>query len=419
MSDGFTLAKQSEVFKTNYDKKSENMYNSKNVLAGRRKKRYDFTGNKKTFLTPLSFAGGVGSGRLPKANSGNYKQAEITSNRVYGVCEIEREAIHASANDKGAFLRATAETVKQTVSSYMRNDSRILFGDGSAVLGRGDGTGADVTGTGADEAHPFIVTIPASEWQESSWEEEDYVQMVTSGVSEGGDAETNLLRVLEVVPATRQVKLVGVSPVLTGLVAAPAPLAANHEIAMQRSYNKDPLGLDSVVKFSEAGTGSLYGINYQRRWRMNVQDKAGRGINTDMMNGIMLEIERTFGQVPNMIMASYVQLQNILALLEDKKVYNLPNKNVKGHMGFNGVEFMSTRGPIGIFVDRFCPDDRVYFLNDNYIETHHRPGFGWFTEDKTVFLRLQDDDAYGARYGGYLENFITPTAHGVLKGLAV
>ena len=44
MSDGISLAASSELFKINYDKKSENMYNSDNVLQGRINKKYDFTG---------------------------------------------------------------------------------------------------------------------------------------------------------------------------------------------------------------------------------------------------------------------------------------------------------------------------------------------------------------------------------------
>jgi len=137
------------------------------------------------------------------------------------------------------------------------------------------------------------------------------------------------------------------------------------------------------------------------------------------MNSVMLQIEKRAGKVPKMIMTSYEQFQNILALLESQKVYNLPNKNLKGALSFEGVQFMSTRGPVGIFVDRFCPKDQIFFLNDSRIECHHRPGFGWFDDDGTVFLRLANSDGYEARYGGYYENFIIPTGHGLLKGLAV
>ena len=156
-----------------------------------------------------------------------------------------------------------------------------------------------------------------------------------------------------------------------------------------------------------------------RDWETYVEDASSAGITVDRMNKVMLNVEKRFGKAPNMIVTSYAQFQNILALLEDQKVYNLPNKNLKAALSFQGVEFMSTRGPIGIFADRFCEDDTIYFLNDNFIEVHHRPDFGWFDDDGTVFLRKSSSDAYEARYGGYYENYITPSAHGCLRNLAV
>jgi hypothetical protein len=233
-----------------------------------------------------------------------------------------------------------------------------------------------------------------------------------------GAAETTLLEVAGVDAATRIVSLVGSSARLTALTGV-GPLLATDEIAMQGSYNNDPIGLKAIADASIAGTGSLYGINIQRRWSMTTTDAGGAGITVDRMNEVMLETERKFGQVPKMVMVGYKQFRNILALLEDQKVYNLPNRNIKGNLSFQGVEFMSTRGPIGIFVDRFCEDDRAYFLNDDFMECHHRPDFGWFDDDGTVFLRKDGVDSYEARYGGYMENFITPTAHGVLYNLAI
>ena len=116
----FSLSAQTNLFKINYYKKSENMYNSENVLQGRMKKQYNFTGKQKFVATPLSFSGGVGAGKLPKSNTGKYEGAIITSKRVYATCEVEREAIHASKDDKGAFVQATKETVKKTVESVTK-----------------------------------------------------------------------------------------------------------------------------------------------------------------------------------------------------------------------------------------------------------------------------------------------------------
>jgi hypothetical protein len=79
---------------------------------------------------------------------------------------------------------------------------------------------------------------------------------------------------------------------------------------------------------------------------------------------------------------------------------------------------MSSSGPIPIFPERFVGAAEIYYLNDDQMELYHRPGFGWFQEDGTVFLRKTDSDAYEARYGGYLENYMVPNFHGLRYGLA-
>jgi hypothetical protein len=303
----------------------------------------------------------------------------------------------------------------------MRNMSRILFSDGSSILGRGDGA-TNVTGNGS-VGTPYIITLRASDFNEAKVEEKDFVQIVTGlgasnnlgGTAEGGDAVTNLLEIVAVNPATRQVSLVGTSAALAALVAGPAPLATTSGICMQRSYLAEPQGLNGVLT---ATSGSLYGLPVQRRWQSTQVDALGSGVITDALNEVMLKTERAFGQAPKMIVMNYNQLQKILAQLEDQKVYNLPNRNLKGALSFSGVEFMSTRGPIPMFVDRFADEDKIYFLNDDFIERIHRPDFGWFDDDGTTFLRIADSDEYEARYGGYMENHIVPTAHGILTNLA-
>ncbi len=79
---------------------------------------------------------------------------------------------------------------------------------------------------------------------------------------------------------------------------------------------------------------------------------------------------------------------------------------------------MTSRGAIGMFVDRFCPEDKIFLLNEEHIVRHHRPDFGWFDDDGTVFLRTKDEDYYEARYGGYYENFIDPTFQTVIHNLS-
>ena len=391
----------SALFKIKYEKLSENVYNSANVLLGRVKKSYNFTGKRLSIAIPQSFAGGVGSGVLPKANRANYADAQIEAKKMYAVVEIDRETIKASLSDEGAFVRATKEVVQKGVESFMRNLSRALFNDGSGELGSVADLATDLSGTGTD-ADPFVLTIDSM--KEANFEERDLVNI---------ESETSELEIVEVDPDAEQIKLVGSSAILT------TGTATNVKIHMQGSKDNDPQGLKLLDKTS----GSSYGIAHGRRWKA-VQKTSAGDISTDMLNEVMLKIKKQCGKSPNLIVASFKQYERILNLLESQKQYTVPTraglKSASGaDISFTGVTFMSVDGPVGIFPERFVEDDRIYLLNDNHIHIHHRPDFGWFDDDGTVFLRQANSDSYEARYGGYLEIYINPCFHGVISGLTI
>ena len=417
----YSIAEQTGLFLTLFQQRSTNMYNSANVLEGRISKKNDFFGKQMNVETQLSFSGGYGAAYLPQGNPSQVEQAVITAKKHYARVFVDREGLKAASSTKGAFQTYLAFPIKKTVEEFMRNMSRVLYGDGSGILARGDGS-TNVTGAGTSVS-PYVVTMRASDWLVANLEEKSIVQVVSGmnagdnlgGSAEGGTSITNLLTISKVDPAARKVYLVGTSAVLAAL-AGSAPFPTTSGLCMQRSYLQEAQGLSGALM---ATSGTLYGLTVQRRWQATQIDAGGQGIVVDLLNQVMLTVEQNFGESPNMIVCNYNQYRKILAQLEDQKRYVLPNKNVKGHMGFSGVEYMGTSGSVGIFVDRFCPEDKIFFLNDKHIVRHHRPGgVEWFKDDSTVFLRTADEDVLEARYGGYMENFITPTAHGVLHNLA-
>jgi hypothetical protein len=417
----FSLTETSGNFLTKFQARSINHYNSKALLDGRIKKLYDFRGKQKNIETQLSFSGGVGAKLLPKANTSIVEQAVITAKKNYARCLVDRESLKAASGEDGVFQKFMAYPVKKTVESFIRNSGRMIFGDGTGILGRGDGA-TNVTGAGT-VASPYIVTLRASDWNEANFEEQDFVQIVTGlnagdnlgGAAEGGDSETNLLMIQEVVPSARQLKLVGTSTHLAGRVSAPGPLVTTVGLVIQRSYLAEPQGLSGVCM---ASSGLLYNVPVKRRWQSQQINALGQGIVTDALNDAVLRQEKATGECPKMVIMNFNQMRKILAQLEDQKIYNLPNRNLKGSMGFQGVELMTSRGAIGMFVDRFCPEDKIFLLNEDHIVRHHRPDFGWFDDDGTVFLRTADEDTYEARYGGYYENMIDPTFQTVIHNLS-
>lgn len=396
MASKFSLTSATALFKIKYDKLSENVYNSATPTLARIKKSYDFTGRSKNFAVPRSFAGGVGSGSLPTANTALYSEVTLTRKKVYSVVQVDREAIKASMDNEGAFVKATKEVVEKGVESFMRNMSRILFNDGTGALGT---ISANATGT----ASAPVVVISAATFKAANWEERDLVNPGSS---------TDVFEVVSVAESTRTVTLARLSG-STDLTSAGSGVV----LYMQNSENNDPQGLKGVL---DATSGTKYGITVARRWQAFQLDAASATISPDLMNKMMLNIEKRCGKAPNLIMTSYLQFEKLLNILEDQKQYCLEPraKDLKGQISFSGINFMSSRGAIGIFADRFCEDDRMYFLNDDKIEIFHAPDFGWFDDDGTVFLR-GTGDFYEARYGGYLEVYIDPNFHGVLTGLNV
>ena len=415
----------SALFKIKYEKLSENVYNSANVLLGRCKKSYNFVGSKMQITIPQSFAGGVGSGTLPKASRALYAAAEITSKKVYAVVQVDRETIKAAMKDEGSFVRATKEVVKKGVESYMRNLSRILFSDGEGIIALAHASTA-ATYNSTDKELTITLT---SGFNEADLEERDLVNI--EGVSAGGI--TGDVTAFEIVEVNASAGTITVSCSSD----QSSNVTASGKISIQNSLGVDPMGLKGAVgdknittsKSSGGAAGNLsaatdlYSVPLTRKWQSVEKDASSASISTDLLNEVMLAVEKKCGKAPNLIVTSFKQYEKILNILEDQKRYQVNTRSgLKSSSGadisFSGVEFMSSAGPIGIFPERFCDDDRVYFLNDSHIQIYHRPNFGWFDDDGTVFLRMANEDAYEARYGGYFQIYINPCFHGVLQNLA-
>jgi len=395
----FSLTTASNLFKIKYGKLAENTYNSANVLLGRVKKDFDFVGKRMDIAVPTSFSGGVGSGSLPTANYAAIQDAVIEAKKMYAVGQVDRESIKAASSNEGAFIELTKFSTQKAVESWMRNMSRALFNDGSGKLGQ-------FSGSASGTASAPVITVTAASWKEANWEEKDYINVNTLA---------SVWEVVSVDPATRAISLSRIS----GSDDLTAIGAGTHSVYMQNSKDSDPQGLKGVL---DATGGTLYGVSVGRRWQAAAQIAAGgAGITPDALNQGMMEIQRKSGKVPNLIITSFTQYRKLLNLLEDQKQYLLDPRatDLMGKISFKGLEFMSAAGPVGIFPERFCEDDRVYLLNDNYITIKHRPDFGFFDDDGTVFLRDASSDSYSFRYGGYLQSYIVPSFHGVISGLAV
>lgn len=388
---------------------SRDMFNSENVVLAKIKRNDVFTGDQALISVPTSFGGGRGSGVIPRANATNYAKMLIVAKKTYALIEIDNEAIKASQDDEGAFVRLSKEPVKRGVQSWQGNASRMLFND--SITSNGNGRLGSFSGSQSLAAtDTYDVTITVASWKQANWETKDYVNVNTNSA---------VFEVTAVTPSTRVVRLVQIDGSTFDLSAIGA---GTHNVYMQNSRNNDATGLRGALL---ATSSTLYNINVGYRWQSPSQiAAASAGITPDLLNQQMLDVKYAFGETPDMMVTSFVQYRKLLNQLEDQKRYMIVesrNSGPRGKFSFQALEFMSDVGPIPVVAERFVEDDTFYCLNSDFIEMHARPDGGW-VEDPTlggsIFRLSPTNDTWQARYAVYFEFGIVPTAHGIITGLS-
>lgn len=393
----FSLTNQDALFKIDFRKYYDNVYNTSTPLWDQIEKTNDFYGKYLEFPVPTSYKGGVSSGSLPETLGASYGDCKVNPKKVYAADRVDRESIMAALSSKGAFVQAISECIKKVVEADVWNHNRILFGNGDGSLGTIN-TGGVTDNGGGD----FDIVISSATWKEANWEENMFVN-VASG--------NELFRIDTVTASTRTINLQRQS----GGTQTPAQAEV---VYLQRSKDNDPHGLKEVC---DATSSTLYNITVNRKWQ-SYQRSASIGISVPVLNKAMIQVEKQSGQCPNMIVTSATQFEKLLNLVEDEKRYfrgtQVKAKSV-ANFSFSAIEFASAKGPINIFWDKFCEDDRCYFLNTRHIKYFRRPRSGWVKDDigGNGYLRVADEDTFEARFATYGNIFIAPTFQGVVTDL--
>lgn len=405
MSNAWTYTQDTEklLLKKTYDRHIDKQFNKDNVLFGRMKKRYDFEGEDKAIAIEQSIGGGRSSGSLPTPNRNKTSKAVLTTKKLYASVRVDRESMLAARSNVGAFVRFTEYPVKVAQQGFNSNVERqLMLNDitGSGALF--SSTTALVTGAGT-AGSPYIVTLNADSIMESV-EEGDLLNAGT---------ETTELEVVNVIDgASKQIAVVGSS----ALLAAQVSVGATTALYMQKSKDNELIGLQGVLK---ATSGNYKGVAIARRYQAHQKALSGVLALADL-NEVIIKMKRKCGETPDVILVNDLIFAKILSLSENQKYYNLPARGeFKAQISFSGIEYIGPDGAIPVIMNRFMPQDEIYFLNTAHIELHARSKPEWFDEDGTVFLRDTDADSYSARYGMYCDVFINPHFQGIMTAVAV
>ena len=399
----YTQETENALFKTAYGKHNAMAFNQRSALYGRIKKKTNFKGKDMVPSIRLSYGGGRGSGKLPRASRALYKQITLKTKKLYHRLSIDNETFEASKSSLGAFVNMAKEPMEVARIAFSNLlERQIVLGDltGSGLLMTSPASSRSAATT---VTSPFELEMTAGDIAESL-EEGDVCDLVYG---------SNTL-VAEVTKVTE-----GATPEVTfkRLDGASAAIAATAkvDVYLQNSKDAELEGLHGVLK---ATSGTYKGIAIGRRWQ-SYQDTTSGALTKARLNKAVLQIVKRCGEVPTVIVVNHKQYTTILDLFEDIKRVQIParGKALKAQVGYAALEYVSPQGTIPIVFNRYVKEGDLYLLNEDKIELVSRAAPQWFNRDGTVFLRETDEDTYEARYGCFSDLFIQPFYQGVITGL--
>ena len=344
--------------------------NANPLLSQIKRTSKDVWGKEIVKLAPFGINGGIGAGSetgdLPTATGNNYVQFKATLKNLYGSIEISDKAIRASKNDAGAFVNLLNDEMESLVKASAFNLGRMLFGDGSGLIGTIEGVSSNVFTM--DSVNNFIEGM----------------------LIDAYDGETLVQAGIPVVYVNRSEKQITVD--LTGLAGVPA---TGNKLYVQGSKDNEITGLGAI--FSDSAT--LYGLTRSAYPWLKPYTNASeteREISDFLIQTAIDAVEDNADSKINYIACSK-------ALRRAYQTYlGYYRKNVEV-VDINGVKTIAHNG-IPVVGDRFVKDGEIYLLNTNDFVMHELCDWKWLEGECGNILRQKAGKAaYNATLVKYAE----------------
>ncbi len=400
------------LFKINYLKLADNLYNSFDNVYSSIKKTYGTLGGKQSqHPVEITFGGGVGSssdGTLPEPENTEYLEPIYNAKRCYARIKIDGLTIESSNSSAHAFVKAIDQETTGKLKSFNRKCAAEFFNDGSGALGQFSGS------AGGTAAAPTMTIINTGTYRrrQAYFEKGDFVNVNT------------LASVFKIVSYNRSTALLTLSRV-SGSDDLTSIGAGTHTLYWQNSKDNDPYGLLGI-----SANSSHYGVTEEFRYEPFTLQTSPNGapLNTAMLTELVEKIRVDTDEPPTHLVFSPVQYRKYIQLLEDQKRFPVPvsynprpnamtSKKLIASVSYSGIQYAGPQGSIVCTDNKFVRDDMVWAINANHIEAKHVKKPGWRAKDGMIFLRMEDRDAFEARYVCYKENCFNPFHVGYIDEL--
>lgn len=304
---------------------------------------------------------GAEDGALPAPRSNRYYGVTLPLKNIYGTIEISDKAMRASENSAGAFVNLLNAEMEGLVAGAKANFARMLYGDGNGLLCTAVSKTSDKVLT-VNNAKSFFKGLK---------------------VTVGSDSTANTITAVDA-----ENKQITFANTLTGTSYA------NAKICLAGAANNEIIGLAGIFD----GT-TLYGHakSEESYFQPYVKHIVPASLSENDIIDVIDTIEESADGKVNMILCSHKVRKQIAALMSaSRRIVNSADIAA----GYSSIVI----NDVPVYADKFCPDDRIYFVNTDDFVLNQLCDWAWLEDEGGRILKqVAGKAAYSATLVKYAE----------------
>lgn len=381
-----SLATVASILKEIYEPRLVSMLNEDAVTLRRIERTSegtssDVNGRYVTFPLKVRRNQGIGARNelelLPTPGQQGYAAARVGLKYLYGALRLSGQTFELADTNRQAFVSAVDQEIDGLKEALVKDQNRMVYGDGTGTIGTVDTAGTGVNTVNLDTAM--------------------YVQMgeqvdVVTGSTLGNPSPT-------IVASNRQVTAINETTGVVTLSGTTFSTVVGDVIVRNGSVNREWTGLKSIVK----ATGVLYNVDpaVEPSWAARIDSNGGtpRAVSEALMIKMVNEIRRRGGKT-TAIFSNYGVQQSYFNLLSQQRQF-VNTKTFTG--GFSGLAFTTDAGEIPFVTDFDTPHNSMWFLNEKELKFYRSKDWSWMNRDGNMWKAVAGYDAYDATFYQYSE----------------
>ena len=305
-------------------------------------------------------------GDLPDPYKNRYINITVPLKNIYGTIEISDKALRASRDSSGAFVNLLNAEMEGLVLSAKQNFQRMLFSDGTGLLCKVKEKITD---------NEYVV---------------DRVKQYFIGMQVDFYTEYNVLvqsaKGLYITDINMKGSTITLSKDISDTIIGGGAY-------VHASRNNELTGLGMIFN-----TDVVYGYDKTEDKFFAPHEVNAKGVLTEqMLSDVIDHMEENYNSKINYILCSYSTKRKIASLIDaNRRVVN----SIDARTGYGAV----TVNDIPVYADKYCPEDRIYFLNSNDFALYQLCDWEWLEdEDGKILKQVPGKAAYSATLVKYAE----------------